>query len=192
MHCISCWRGNLCAVLWPAAAASADRLWRTRVLLTPAPCYRAHIATCPASLLDSWLSWKGWPTKTRSIFLAEPLPHAFRSVFCFNKQATLTGLFFIPPKARGTDTSRYLPVNNAVEKRIQPPQSRQNVSLTRIKIKAFNVVVFLSRADRLGYLWEAEPKKPSLKGTLNLQRCKLTFPLFFLRRKRTFVYRWGL
>lgn len=48
--------------------------------------------------------------------LAEPLPHAFRSVFCFSKQATLTGLFFLLPKAGGTDTSRYLPVNNAAGK----------------------------------------------------------------------------
>lgn len=162
------------------------RLTATRVLPTPAPCYRAHIATYLASLPDNWISWKDWPTKTRSIFPAEPLPHAFRSVFCFNKQATLTGLFFVLPKARGTDTSRYLPVNNVAEKRIRasaiasecvPDEDKNKSSEFEFLWMFFFLVVQAGwgTSQWRSWAWKA-----------------LTFVLFFPRRKRTFVYRWGL
>lgn len=92
MHCISRWRGNFpscCSICRRADVAESPR----HLLPVTEPTSPPASRLCPTA---------GSPEKTgrrksRSIFSAEPLQHAFRSVFCLNKQATtLTGLFFNP------------------------------------------------------------------------------------------------
>lgn len=153
----------------PAVTTSANWLWWTCIL----SCHLLPITTptsaaCLAAFVRQLTLLKRRACRRAPFSVLNLCCMLLGQLSASTSRPLITVLFFNLPKARGTDASRYLPVNNMAETRIWPSWSHHSASYLRIKITPQNLIIYFNFIPYwswpVGIPQRSRLKKLSLKG----------------------------